>query len=357
MKRPEFNRSGLVLWTIIALLLIFLVLSLVLRRHETPMTSVEERKSPVQTERVEPMALTPQIDLPARIGADYRAMLPVDKGGRITQILVDRGDEVKAGQRLLTIDARVWDALLERAEIEIREAEKDLRRFEELVNSGAVSTSTYDEVKTRLDQARVQAAEARAYVSQCEVISPVDGFINDRFVEVGEFAPEGAAVLEVVRVDPVKILVDVPEREIGSLAVGDPLHFSLETLGLGIGTGTVSFIAQAASGASHSFTVEARAANPDRRYKPGMIATATLTGGQPSNVIAIPLSAVIPKNGEHFVYIVHEDRAVRRLVKIDRILGERAVLAEGLAAGDELIVDGHRTLIDGESIERINAEN
>lgn len=353
MKRRRPIHSGLVLKGIIAALILFLGLSFALRRHDQPAEAMPEKASPVRTVVVEPVTLHDQVELPARIEADYRALLPVDKGGRITAILVDRGDEVAEGQLLLTIDARTWQAMLDRAEIELREAEKDLRRFEELARAGAVSTSEFDTVRTRYEQAAAVADEARAHVSQCEVRSPGNGFVNDRLVEVGEFAPEGAAVLEVVRTDPVRVVVDVPEREVGSLHPGDPLTFRLNTLGLGSHTATVSFVARAAAAANPSFRTEAKAANPDGVLKPGMLATVTLARGQPRQVIAAPLAAVIPKKGEHFVFVARDDRAVRRLVRIGRFTGEQAVLDDGLAAGDELIVDGHRTLVDGQKIERM----
>jgi membrane fusion protein, multidrug efflux system len=347
------KRSSIILWGLLVLLLVMVALSVTMRREEVAVVESEEKATPVQTRVLARQSALDQVRLPGRIEPDMRAHLAVDKGGRVVEILADRGDRVEADQVLLRIDDRVWQSMQSRAEIELADAERAYERWTALAASGTVSTSEYDTVRTRLDQARVQLDEARIHVAQCEVRSPADGVINDRFVEVGEFAPEGSAVLDLVVSDPAKLTVQVPERDVVGIGAGKVLPFTLAVYPGMVFTGVVTHVAEAGSSANNTFRLEARVPNPDGQLRPGMISSVELVRARRQEALVVPLSAVIPRQGDHFVYLAREDRAVRRLVKLDRILGTDVVIADGLEAGEELIIEGHRTLVDGSLIERV----
>lgn len=359
MNLPHFRmqRSSVVLWLMIFGLLVLVIFSVTLRRDTPDLDAPREKALPVHVVTVETQGVDDIVRLPGQIEPDLRSRLAVDKGGRITEIHADRGDRVDAGQLLLRMDDRIWSAMLKNADIELREAEKEFNRWTELARTGAVSTSEYDIVRTRLDRARVQRDEARTHVEQCEVRSPADGVINERFVEIGEHAAEGAAVFELVVSDPVKLVLDLPERDIAAVEMGDELPFKISVLDNASFVGTVTQIAEAAAPQNNSYRVEATVPNSDRTLRPGMIATVEFLRARRDEAIVVPLAAVIPRKGEHFVFIAQDGRAVRRLVKIDRILGAEVILADGLEAGDALIVGGHRELIDGSLIERAPDED
>ena len=113
-----------------------------------------EKPVPVSVQVVAPRPVADVIDLPGRLEPWVDAQLAPEKAGRIVELAADRGDAVRAGQVLMRIDDRAWRALLTRAEIDLREAEKDHARWEKLKEAGAVSGSDYDSVRARLDRAR-----------------------------------------------------------------------------------------------------------------------------------------------------------------------------------------------------------
>jgi len=354
-KRPE--RSSMVMWSLCLLLLVVVVLSVTLRRAEPVFESLPERSFPVQTVTVQPRAVEDVIRIPGRIEAHTISRLAVDKGGRVVEIMTDKGDTVEQGQVLLRLDDRIWRSVLSQAEIERREAEREMRRFTEMARTGAISTSDVDTVRARLDHARVAELEAQVHVEQCTVISPFDGLVNDRYVELGEFAAEGGAVFELLRLDPIKLAFDVPERDISAMKPGHPVEFELVAAGSQRLSGPVSHISKVASLHNNSFRVEVTVPNPSGTLRAGMIASVWIERARSEDAVVIPLSAVIPRKGEHVVFLAREDdRAERRLVKIDRLVGSDVVLASGLEAGDELIVAGHRLLVDGARIERLSGE-
>ena len=348
MKRlRHLPKSTLIIWLMIATMLLLIMVSIFIRRKDPVVEELPEKQYPVELMTVVLESIEDIVLLPGRMEPSLRARLPTDKPGRVTHIFADRGDSVTNGQVLLRLDNRLWQAMLAAAELELREAEKEYNRWLDLEAAGAVSSSDMDAIRTRLDRAGIQRDEALTHVSQCEVRSPADGIINERFVEVGEHATEGMMVFELVAVDTVKILVDIPERDAVPADGLQNISFTVSVLPGHVFTGMVTFTASAAHPDNNSFRMEVEASNRDRLLKPGMISELRYQRGRLSNAIAIPLEAVIPKRGEHFVYIANDSRAVRRMVRIDRIVGSRAVITEGLAANEQLVVRGNRSLIDG----------
>jgi membrane fusion protein (multidrug efflux system) len=234
-----------------------------------------------------------------------------------------------------------------RAEIEKSDAEKEQRRWEDLEKTGAVSDSDLDSIRRRSDLADVALAEATVYLSKCILESPVRGIVDDRYVESGEYVAEGAPLFRVVEVDTVKMVIDVPEQDVLAAEAGREVPFTVSAYPDRTFTGRVSFVSLVASSGSNSFRTEVLVGNADGSLRPGMITEASLVRGTRERAAIVPFSSVVPEKGEHVVYVAEEDRAVRRLVKIDTMLGHEVVLSSGVEAGDALVVDGQRGLQDG----------
>ena len=242
-----------------------------------------------------------------------------------------------------------------RAEIEARDAARDLARWKELEKTGAVSASDYEAVLRRQETAEIALEEARTFLEQCEVRAPFAGEIVDRFVEVGDYANEGQAVLRLVRLDRVKVAFETPEQDVASVEPGQEKPFVLAALPGREFTGTVTFVSSQAARDSNSFAVELAADNADGALKAGMIAEVSLLRRMREQATVVPLAAVVPRKGEHYVFVEENGRAVRRRVLIGALLGHEAVLESGVAAGDRVVVEGHRGLQDGMAVTAVDA--
>ena len=104
---------------------------------------------------------------------------------------------------------------------------------------------------------------------------------------------------------------------------------------------------------SNSFLVELAVDNADGALKAGMIAQVALVRRERAGAIVVPLAAIVPRKGEHYVFAVENGHAVRKRVQIAALVGSEAVLESGVAAGDQIVVEGHRGLQDGLPIEEI----
>jgi len=345
--RLRIRPRAVVLWSLLLIVVVAILLMGKLRKPEESMTSVPEKAVLVRAEAIVPQAIHDTVVLPGTVMADVSAQLAAEKGGRIMSLAVDRGDPVTAGQVLMRIDSRHWEVYRKQAGIELADAERDLARWSKLKGEGAVSTSDFDAMQRRRDLAEVALEDARVNISQCEVISPIGGVVDARYVELGEYVSEAQLVFKIVRPDRLTAALNVPERDISVVEPGMPMRLHCAALPDVAFTGRVDFVAVAGDAYASTFAVELAVEAPPPGLKPGMMVEAELLRAAREGVIVVPFSAVVPKRGEHVVYVVQEGRAVRRVVQIDAIVGTQVVLASGVAEGELLVIEGQRTLQDG----------
>lgn len=346
----------IVLLSILGLVAILILLLMVLKPNGKELPETREAAVAVTTLTIDLTNTADIVYLPALIGANVDAMLAAEKAGRIEQINVDRGDHVEEGQLLLQIDDRIWQANLRQANSAADDARKNHERFEQLKTSGAVADSEFDSIKRAFIQADSMAEEAKINIEQCRVLSPITGTINDRFVEVGEYVQPGAPVFQVVDTATLKIILQIPEKDIYSIHPGDRMAFSVQPLPGRMFEGKVTFVAAQADGRNNAFRTEITAGNSDGTLRPGMIAQVEFKRGENQNMVSLPMSAVLPSKGDHVVYLAQDGQATRRKVQIESITRKRALISDGLEEGDCVIVEGNRALSDGQRVEIMDSE-
>ncbi|NCC52949.1 MAG: efflux RND transporter periplasmic adaptor subunit [Spartobacteria bacterium] len=359
MNEPEKKSklSHVVLWAVFALILLLVILMGAMKKKEEKKEEIALNPTVVRVTTMAPASIPDVIAIPGRIEPNVEAKLAAEKDGKVTRLTVDKGDQVSKGQLLLEVDKRVWQHMLNKAKLDIREAEKDLERQQGLREAGAISVDEFDDIKTRKEMAEIAVTDAEVNIAQCEIVSPIDGIMDDRRIELGEYARAGDPLFTVVDMDEVKLAINVPERDISKLAVGQEVMFTVAALPGMTFTGQVSFLAVLADRKSNAFDVEVSVANPKHLLKPGMIAESRIVRALRDDAMIIPLASIIPQKGEHVVFLFQEGHAVRRNVQIGALIGSEAVISAGLAPGDEVIVEGHRALVDGAPVVRERAQD
>jgi membrane fusion protein (multidrug efflux system) len=312
------------------------------------------------------LAVTPQaelpdsFELPAVVEPNRIVTVAAEVAGRIERIPPTEGSRVLANDLLVELNTD-----LIRPQVEIAQAQHDRDKIEydrmaELVEMDATSRSDLDNATTELARSKAQLAQIKAQLERTQIVAPMAGVLNDLPVEEGEYVQPGMPVAEVVETDPVKVAVEVPERDVPFFAIGQTAQVIADVKGQKkpkTVTGTITFINELADPRTRSTRMEITVPNKDGFLRSGQIVQVRLARRILKDAVMIPLLAVIPMENGQAVYVVEAGQAQRRDVQIGIIRGDRVQITQGLEPGDELIVAGHRFVAPGQAVQVISEEN
>jgi membrane fusion protein (multidrug efflux system) len=351
------------------------------------MTAAETQAPPEATvnvvvQKVEPTTLPDAILLPASVEPLKSVTVPVEVQGKVEWLGVREGAQVQEGQELAKVETKTLSAELDRAKANYALAQSDFDRSGKLYDQKLISDEQFERVKSELAVQKSLLEVAQVAFDKASVRAPVSGVFNKRYIEVGEYVKAGDPVGQIVQVDSVKVVIDVPEKDINSVALGTVLGILLdkndtnplsekiegntleEAVRQAVGAkkillGNVTYRSVVADEKTRTYRVEVTAPNPELRLLPGMIVRAVLLRRMIENTIAVPLVAVVPRESRAVVYVEKEGRAVERTVSLGVTDGRNIQVLAGLAAGENLVVDGQRQLKDGTllKIVRPNGKN
>jgi len=266
------------------------------------------------------------------------------------------------------------------AKVALDLAEKNLRRAEKLIESGDVSRSFYDEQRSRRDQLKeqyeVQLAQARQNYAGVDVArtnvanaqaalalarkslsyavipAPLDGFVAERTADLGEYVSPQQKVATIVRTNPLRIRIDVPEQAIPEVRVGQSVSITTSAWPDKNFAGRVARIAPNVSATSRTLTVEAEIENRNNTLKPGQFATVRILQERAEPAVLVPARAVINEAGVARVYVIKNGHAEQRLVQTGQTEGDLIEIRNGVAADELVATSGLEQLSDGIAVKQ-----
>jgi len=259
-------------------------------------------------------------------------------------------------------------------------AEKNLKRAEKLIESGDVSRSFYDDQRARRDQlreqyevalaqarqnyaavdvartnvanAQSQVALARKNLSYAVIPAPIDGFVTERTADLGEYVSPQQKVATIVRTNPLRIRIDVPEQAIPEVKVGQSVSITTSAWPDKNFAGRVARIAPNVSATSRTMTVEAEIDNSGNALKPGQFATVRILQERAEPAVLIPARAVLSDAGVNRVYVIKDGHAEQRLVQTGQAEGDLIEIRNGVAADEQVATSNLQQLTDGIAIKQ-----
>ena len=293
-------------------------------------------------------------DLHAKVEPNRVVHVAAEVDGRIEEVCCEEGTRVKAGANSKPIIKLNTDLLT--AKFKQAEAQRDLdkQEYKRMVKLRASKTATESELERITEQANASQAaldEAEALLNRTEIHPPIDGILNHRPVEKGDYVQAGTVVAEIVDTDTVKIVAHVPERDIHFLNLGDKAGIiytyrrQRRTL-----DAAITFISKLSHPRSLTTQIEVKIDNSSGEFFSGQIVTLRLKRRELKNVIMIPMDSVIPLpqasgQSKYAAYVAEGGKARRRtglVIDLAFIEGKNVRLVSGLKAGEKLIVAGHR---------------
>lgn len=294
--------------------------------------------------------------------------------GVIASVHFAEGDEVKAGDLLVTLDRRPFEnalnvarADLVNARAEAVQAAADAQRYEHLDQQSVVSKEEYAQYVTKAatTQAQVQSREAAVanaelQLSYSEIRAPIAGRTGQLLLHEGALVKANDNTFPIVTINqlaPIAVAFSVPEGSLEDIqaalaAQRATVTVSERTSGLVRDGGRLGFVDNAVDASTGMITLKALFANEDHALWPGRFMSVRTRVGQDQDALVVPSSAVQTGQTGATVYVVKPDQTVElRPVKIARVAGEQTLLAEGVSAGETVVTDGQLRLLPGAKAE------
>jgi membrane fusion protein (multidrug efflux system) len=305
----------------------------------------------VKTEKIQLTRFTKTVQLTGNIQSMNDIIVPAEEGGRITDWYISKGSYVKKGQLIGQIDSVRQRAGYDAASAAYRITDINYEKQKKAYEEQAISELQLKTLEYQRDAARAQMELAFRQLEKTKMISPANGFVNDRFVDAGEMIGPGMPVIQVVDVHSLKITAGVPERYSADLIMGAPVEFTVDAYPDEVFTGKIGFIAASVTSDNRSIPVEIYFSNPSGKLKPMMIAKIQLRLRADEKSVVIPQDIVqLVDMNRLIVFIVKNGRAEERLVKADGTDGKSIRIINGLNAGEELITVGYQNLINNQKV-------
>lgn len=273
--------------------------------------------------------------------------------GLVTRVLVDEGAHVKAGQTLAVIKADQQNVNVANAQAIFSNAQAEVARFESAYATGGVTKQQLDQVKLQLENAKNNLQSAKITAGDVNIQASFAGIVNTKNIEPGSFVNPGMELFEVVNVSTLKLKVNVDEKNIGNIKIGQTVKVESPVLSNKEFTGKITFIAPKAD-ASLNFPVELEIQNNDsNELRAGMYGNAYFGDSQINNVLVVPRSAFVGSVSSNKIFVNNNGKAALTDVVSGRSFGEYVEIVSGLEKGTEVITSGQINLTDGTAIEII----
>ncbi|MCD4825140.1 MAG: efflux RND transporter periplasmic adaptor subunit [Phycisphaerae bacterium] len=279
-----------------------------------------------------------------------------------------KGDTITKGQPILYLNSDLTTARLKLAKAEYEFKERDYERFEKLYSAKVGTNMQLDLARMQRDIARATLDVARANMERSVIVAHISGVLNRLPVEIGEFVRPGELVAEIVDLNTVKVVLDVPERDVGFLKIGQSVKIIDDRVDFKNSqnsknssnskhskniTGKITYISEIADQSARTTRVEVSVDNRKRILRSGRLVKAELVRRELRDVIMIPLKAVIPLEKQRYVvYLDDGGVAKRQEVTLDMLRDDKVRVTAGLKAGDRLILG--RLVGPGQDIRVVN---
>lgn len=283
-----------------------------------------------------------------------------------SQVKTVRANLVLAEKELTRAERLYATGDVSRQILEQRRSQRDalFGNLDEARSNAAVAIKAIDTARSAVNSARaaVQTAEtqvdqARKAVADAVVYAPISGYVSERTADLGEYLSPSAPntkIGTIVRTSTLRLRIDVPEAQIGKVAVGQGISMQTSAYPDRSFAGTVVRMLPSVNTTARTLVVEAEVPNGDGLLKPGQFATVRITQSKPENAVMIPASAIKTDGDLNKVYVIKDGAAREKLVQTGLLENDLIQIKQGLAEGEVVATTGLNELFDGVLVRQTN---
>lgn len=306
---------------------------------------------PVEVEPVRSGSITRSVTVSGVIAPIRSVALNSRLSGELLSVRAEEGDLVRAGTALARIDVREIEAQLAAAEAAFQVAEAAFERAEQLRDRRVITLPEYERERTAYAAARSQRDQLRTRLAYSAVETPITGVVTEKRVEAGDLVAPNTPLFTIADVSILVVRVGVSELDVVHLSQGDQVTVALDAFPGRTLPGRIRRIFPTADPGTRLVPVEVALENADPTVaRPGFLARVSFALGAQTDVLLIPASALVAGSGSDAVYVIEEDRAVRRSVSTGLSSQGRVQVVAGLREGERVITKGNTMLRDGMTV-------
>jgi membrane fusion protein (multidrug efflux system) len=299
--------------------------------------------------------------------AAERVTIKPEVTGRLVAVHFEEGAAVEAGAPLFTLDdARLRAqrdsrrAAVEQARARRRNAQRAFERVEGLFKRAAASEANFDDARTALQAAEAELDRAGADLALVEeqladtrITAPFAGLVSESLADPGEYLEVGQPLATIYRIQPVEAVFSLPERLLGRVRVGQAVQVRVDAYPERTFDAQVTYVSPGVTETTRDFTAKAQLANPDGRLRPGSFATSEVVVQVSESRPVIPEEALVAARRGYLVFVVEDDAAHRRDVRIGLREPGRVEILEGLEPGEVVVTSGQMRLAEGTRVRQV----
>jgi len=301
----------------------------------------------VEAVKVATQSLPQTITAVGSLRSDESVTLRPEVAGRISGIAFREGERVAKGAMLVRLDPAVPQAEVAQSRANLVLARTKYDRAVDLAKSNFISGQAKDEAENNLKVAEAALQLAEAKLAKMDLRAPFSGIIGLRSVSLGDYVKEGADLVNLESIDPLKVDFRVPEIYMRQVQVGQPLQVQLDALPGKTFEGKVFAVNPLIDAAGRSVVIRAMVRNPDTSLRPGMFARVRLITRDAQDALVLPEQALVPQGDQQFVYRVLDGKAVRTKVEVGQRRDSKVEILNGVEKGDLIVSAGQLKLRDG----------
>ena len=318
---------------------------------------MKQERPPINavTLALQPTAISDRINLPGSIEAWTTLNLLSKINGTVEEVLIREGQLVSKGDVLARVEDEDYRIAVERARSAYELARSEYERDRAIYAKGVIPTAEYDANRTRMETAKADLENAELQLSRCTITAPMRGIIRKIDAKVGLQLAVGDPLAEILEIDRLKAVVGIPESEVAAVRGLSTVGISLQALDNRTVTGRVHFLSSSPETVARLFRLELAIDNAGGEILPGMFFRADVVKKTVPDAVVVPFYSVISRNNEQYVFIEKDGIAHKKPVRLGIMEKWLVQVTDGLAAGDRLLVEGHRDVEDKQKIKVVKA--
>lgn len=290
------------------------------------------------------------VEVRGEVSSDKNVVLSAEAMGMVSSVPVEEGRQVSKGQVLVNIQADVLRNNMEEVKTQLELASTVFERQKNLWEQNIGTEVQFLEAKNRMESLERKLATLQSQLAQSVVRAPFSGTVEEIMVHPGEMASMGTPLLRLVSLEDMYIKAAVSENYIGKLRKGDKVEVTFPSLNRTIET-TLAAVGQVIDPNNRTFTIEARLPDENELLKPNLLAVLKVKDFEKEDAIVVPTNLIKRDGQSEYVYVVAENgdvpQAKKKHIDTGITYNNQTLVKSGLNAGDVLVDQGFREVVDG----------